>query len=58
MLKFSDMGNKQSELKKEGYTVVSEDPQMMKVKDKNGDQFVIKALKADQVRCTYWLYLD
>ncbi|XP_073763977.1 uncharacterized protein si:ch211-217i17.1 [Danio rerio] len=49
------MGNKQSELKKEGYTVVSEDPQMMKVKDKNGDQFVIKALKADQDKVSDFL---
>ncbi|KAF4115179.1 hypothetical protein G5714_002668 [Onychostoma macrolepis] len=42
------MGNKQTILKEKGYTLVNEQENMFLVKNKSGDQFVIKKLKADQ----------
>ncbi|CAM4510849.1 unnamed protein product [Leuciscus chuanchicus] len=42
------MGSKQSVLKASGYELVSEQEKMMLVKNKGGDQFVIKELNANQ----------
>ncbi|XP_059357014.1 serine/threonine-protein kinase Nek2-like [Carassius carassius] len=42
------MGSNQSVLKDKGYTIVSEEENKSLVKNKGGDQFVIKQLNADQ----------
>lgn len=44
------MGNTQSAIKYPGYTLVSEDEQMILVKNEGGDQFVIKKFDRGQVR--------
>ncbi|RXN37897.1 serine threonine- kinase Nek5-like isoform X1 [Labeo rohita] len=42
------MGSKQSVLQENGYTVMSEQHNTIMLKNKDGDQFIIKKLKADQ----------
>jgi len=44
------MGSKQSVLQARGYEPVSEQDKMMLVKNKEGDQFVIEKLNANEVR--------
>ncbi len=46
------MGNDQSVIKFPGYTLVSEDEQMILVKNEGGDQFIIKKFNAGKVRWT------
>lgn len=48
--KSSEMGSNKSVLQDKGYTLVSEQENKTLVKNKGGDQFLIKKLKADQVR--------
>jgi len=49
------MGSKQSVLQASGYKLVSEQDKMMLVKNKDGDQFVVKKLNANEVRRTLCL---
>lgn len=50
--KLSEMGSSQSVLKANGYELVNEQEKMMLVKNKGGDLFVIKKLRAKKVRWT------
>ncbi|KAL1277286.1 hypothetical protein QQF64_023959 [Cirrhinus molitorella] len=56
--KFSAMGNRLSALKEHGYSLVSEGKNKILVKNKDGDQFVIKKLSANQDNSKFLLNLN
>ncbi|KAL1277263.1 hypothetical protein QQF64_023936 [Cirrhinus molitorella] len=56
--KFSAMGNNLSALKEHGYSLVSEGKNKILVKNKDGDQFVIKKLSANQDNSKFLLDLN